>query len=112
MNSRIDQPPTEGVQLKGTGMAEPVRHRVVVTNPNGLHLRPATRFAQAARKYSARIEVRTQDKQADGKSAMELVFLIAMPGTELILEIEGDDAAKAAQELIPILADAGEEEAL
>jgi len=88
----------------------PIKHCVVVANPNGLHMRPATRFAQAARKFQARIEVRHEDKCADGKSAMELVFLIAMPGAELSVEVEGDDAEEAVDILLGILTDPGGED--
>lgn len=88
----------------------PIKECATVANPNGLHMRPATRFAQAARKFQARIEVCHEDKKADGKSAMELVFLIAMPGAELYVEAEGEDAEEAIRTLIEVLADPGGDE--
>jgi len=91
-------------------ITEPIRQSVVVANPNGLHMRPATRFAQAARKFRAKIEVIHEDKRADGKSAMELVFLIAMPGAELWIEVDGDDAEIAVEALLGLLADPGGDE--
>lgn len=88
----------------------PITRCVTVANPNGLHMRPATRFAQAARKFRATVEVRHDEKRADGKSAMELVFLIAMPGAELTITVEGDDAPTALETLIEILTDPGTDE--
>ena len=89
-----------------------LRQSVVVANPNGLHMRPATRFAQQARGLPHRVTVCHGDKCADGKSSLDLLMLIAMPGAELWIEIEGDDssdAAAAIRTLCDILAAPGDE---
>jgi phosphotransferase system HPr (HPr) family protein len=88
------------------------RQSVVVANPNGLHMRPATRFAQHARVLPHRVTVCHGDKRADGKSSLDLLMLIAMPGAELWIEIEGDDssdAAAAIRTLCDILAAPGDD---
>ena len=89
-----------------------LRQSVVVSNPNGLHMRPATRFAQQARVLPQRVTVCHGDKCADGKSSLDLLMLIAMPGAELWIEIEGDDssdAAAAIRTLCDILAAPGDD---
>lgn len=89
-----------------------LRQSVVVANPNGLHMRPATRFAQQARVLPQRVTVCHGDKCADGKSSLDLLMLIAMPGAELWIEIEGDDssdAAAAIRTLCDILAAPGDD---
>lgn len=88
---------------------EPMRRSVVVANPNGLHMRPATAFAQSARAFRAVVTVWNGDKRADGKSSLDLLLLTALPGVELVLEVDGDDAAAAIDRLTDILASPGEE---
>jgi len=82
----------------------PVRTTVVVANPNGLHMRPATAFAQAARTYRAAVTVYNGDRRADGKSSLDLILLIAESGAQLVLELDGDDAAIALEPLAALLA--------
>jgi len=89
----------------------PLRRRAVVNNPNGLHLRPATRFAQQARVLPQRVTVFHGEKRADGKSSLDLLMLIAMPGAELWVELDGDeaDADEAIRALCDILAAPGDD---
>lgn len=86
----------------------PLRRTVRVANPNGLHMRPATLFAQAARLYRAAVTVCHGEKRADGKSSLDLLLLIAEPGVELVLEVDGDDAAEAIGPLAELLGSPGE----
>lgn len=86
----------------------PIRRSVTVVNPLGLHMRPATAFALAARGYSSSITVWNGDRRADGKSSLDLILLVALPGAELILEIDGDDAGTAVEPLYEILASSGD----
>jgi phosphocarrier protein HPr len=85
-----------------------LRRTVTVANPAGLHMRPATVFAKAARDYQSCVTVWCGDKRADGKSSLDLILLIAMPGAELILEVDGDDAPTALERLAELLAHPGE----
>ena len=89
-------------------MTGPMRRSVVVANPNGLHMRPATAFAQAARAFRSAVTVWNGDRRADGKSSLDLLLLTALPGAELVLEADGDDAAAALDRLAGILTDPGE----
>jgi phosphotransferase system HPr (HPr) family protein len=86
-----------------------MRRTVTVANPNGLHMRPATLFALAARKYRAAVTVWNGDKRADGKSSLDLILLVALPGAELVLEVDGDDAAEALGPLADLLGSPGED---
>lgn len=94
--------PTLGAN--GMPAAGPLRRTVTVANPNGLHMRPATLFAQAARGFRAAVTVYNGPKRADGKSSLDLILLIAEVGTELVLEVDGEDAAAALDPLAAILA--------
>jgi phosphocarrier protein HPr len=88
----------------------PICRTIVVVNPRGLHLRIADRFARAAKNFAAAVRVRNGDSLADGKSPTDLIMLLAFQGTELILEVDGPDAATAVVPLADILADPGGED--
>lgn len=85
------------------------RTTVVVANPHGLHMRPAAAFARRAAAFRSAIRVANGGRVADGKSPLDLMMLVALPGAELTLETEGDDAALALETLAALLGSAGEE---
>lgn len=95
----------------GTMSGEPLRRTVVIRNPQGLHFRPAADFAQRAAAYQAEVTVSRGDRQANGKSMIDLIMLTAEAGMEVHLEIVGPDAAKALDVLAAVLAAVTEDEA-
>lgn len=81
-----------------------VRRTVTMGNaPDGLHMRPAMAFAKLARGFRCAVTLRHGDRTADGRSPTDLLMLIALPGDELELLLEGDDADIAADPLLAIL---------
>jgi phosphocarrier protein HPr len=85
-----------------------VRRTVVVVNPNGLHMRPATTFAQLAAAVACDITVWAGEKRANGKSLWDLIGLCALRGTELTVEADGPDAEAAIGQFIDVLASPGD----
>ena len=86
-----------------------IRRIVVVANPPlGLHLRPATAFAKLVRGLKCHVTLTHGDRRADGRSAFDLLGLLAPPGTELVLEVEGEDADIAVEPLCEILTSEGD----
>jgi phosphocarrier protein HPr len=79
---------------------ETLRRVVVITNPQGLHMRPATAFAQLAGQFDCAVTVSRGGLPADGKSVLSLLLLVAEAGTELELTVSGRDAHQA----LPMLA--------
>jgi phosphocarrier protein HPr len=88
---------------------EPLRRVVTVANPQGLHMRPAAAFAKAARQYQSTVTVSREDRSVNGKSQIDLLLLAAEPGAQLTLEVSGDDATRALDELGAILESVFEE---
>ena len=70
----------------------PLRRSVVVQNPNGLHMRPAAELAKCARQWNGTTTLYLGEQSADGTSPSELMMLMAMPGAELTLEVDGPEA--------------------
>lgn len=81
-----------------------MRKRVIIANPQGLHLRPAMAFARLAQKFQAAVKVMKGETSVNGKSLIDLMLLAAEQGTELIVEVDGDDAQTALPVLAEILA--------
>jgi phosphotransferase system HPr (HPr) family protein len=85
-------PAERSVEVRVEDAAKAVVRVVRITNQEGLHARPADKFATLARKYKASIWVSNSREKVDGKSPMQLVLLEATKGTELLIEAAGSDA--------------------
>ena len=85
--------------------------QLLVIDPSGLHARPAARFVQAASRFSSRIVVRENGREADAKSLIALLGLTIRPSSEITLAADGPDADEAlaalAAELAPYVSPAG-----
>jgi phosphocarrier protein HPr len=84
-----------------------LRRKVIVRDPLGFHMRPLTVFAQRAGQFRCSVTVAKEDQRVNGKSPLELMLLAAQQGTELELEVAGEDAEKAIDVLAELLATPG-----
>jgi phosphocarrier protein HPr len=80
-----------------------IRKTLKVKNKQGLHARPAALFVQVANKFDSRITLKREEEEVNGKSIMGILMLGAEQGTEVLLEVEGDDASDALAELERVL---------
>lgn len=88
----------------GTESNGPMRMAVRIANPQGLHIRPAAAFAEAAQRFQSVVTVYNGETGVDGKVWVDLLLLAAECGTELIVEARGPDAADALPVLTGLLA--------
>lgn len=79
--------------------------RVVVRNPQGMHLRPATEFARRAAATGCRVRVRTEGGDANGASVLELAMLGIAHGASLEITTEGAGADAALRDLVALVND-------
>jgi phosphocarrier protein HPr len=89
---------------------EPLRQTVVVTNPQGFHMRPMAAFAQTASRFESSVKVLREGQSVNGKSILDLMLLAAAQGTELTLEVAGPDAGAALEALVAVLKTLPEED--
>jgi len=87
-----------------------LERKIKISNSNGMHARPATKFAEIANKYNSEIHVKAKGKAVDGKSVIELLTLGAENGTEMLLCAKGIDAAEALDALEGLVKSKFEEE--
>lgn len=66
-----------------------------ILNVDGLHARPATRFAKTANQFASEIRVTAKHKEVNGKSVIELLTLGAERGTDIRITVSGPDAHEA-----------------
>jgi len=90
---------------------EPLHKKVLITNPQGFHMRPAAAFATRAKQFPGDVHVVKDDQRVDGKSVLELLCLAALPGSELTIEVSGPDAGPALDALVEIVNTPAEEPA-
>jgi phosphotransferase system HPr (HPr) family protein len=76
-----------------------VVEEIVVSDPLGIHARPAAALAIAVGKSGARVTLRYGAKSADAKSLVQLLSLGATARSSVTAEIEGEDDAIAAAQL-------------
>lgn len=76
-----------------------VKKKMVIKNKQGLHARPAALFVQIANKFDSVITVKKGTDVVNGKSIMGILMLGAEKGTEIFVEVDGDDAHLAIVEL-------------
>lgn len=71
----------------------------MVTNPQGLHLRPADAFVRLAQQYPCQVELVKDGERVNGKSVISLLMLGAECGSVIVIETQGPDAELALQAL-------------
>ena len=78
--------------------------KYVITDPLGMHARPAGMLVKAVTPYASKITVTAPTGTADAKRLMALMRLAAKQGHELTVTVEGADEEKAAAELQAFMA--------
>lgn len=91
-------------------MSEVLSQRVIVSNAQGLHARPANVFARQASQFEARIDLVRGSERVDGKSILSILTLGAEQGSELSIEANGPDAQAAIAVLVKLVEGGFEEE--
>jgi phosphotransferase system HPr (HPr) family protein len=79
------------------------RAELVVTNPSGLHARPAAKFVETAKRFESTLSVEKDGRRGNGKSLVSLLKLGISKDSRIVLEAEGSDADAAVEELTRLL---------
>ena len=81
----------------------PMQRTVIVSNPQGLHMRPSAAFVELAGRFQTDVTVTHNGTCVNGKSIWDLLTLAAEVGSELTLEADGPDAPAALDALAGLL---------
>ena len=82
-----------------------IRKQVTIVNKLGLHARAAAKLVTCASRFQSQILLERDGQRVNGKSIMGVMMLAASKGTELTLELEGDDAEPALAALEALIAE-------
>jgi phosphocarrier protein len=78
---------------------------VTIVNRKGLHARASAKFVKCAETFDAEVKVTRDGQSVGGTSIMGLMMLAAGPGTCILIEAEGTDAAGALSALVALVED-------
>lgn len=81
------------------------RQTFTITNPHGLHMRPAMAFVEVANRCPGTVTITRPgtDAPVNGRSILGLLSLGAEQGTEVLIEVSGPDAEQTIKSLVEVL---------
>ena len=82
-----------------------VSRTLTVTNPSGLHLRPAGVLSQTAMKFKSDVIIECGEKRIVAKSVLNVMAAGIKCGTEINVICVGEDEAEALETLAQAIAD-------
>ena len=71
--------------------------KFTVTDPLGIHARPAGILVKEAKKFSSKITVWKGDKSCDMSKLVALIGLAVKQNDDITAQVEGDDEAACAE---------------
>ncbi|NIZ19371.1 HPr family phosphocarrier protein [Entomospira culicis] len=77
---------------------------VKIENKEGLHARPASMIMQCASEFDSSVYLVVHQERVNAKSIMSLIGVSALYGSEVTLEIDGEDEAQAEEALKAVFA--------
>jgi len=77
--------------------------KVSICNRKGLHARASAKFVQTVEKFDAEVRVTRGGETVGGTSIMGLMMLAATPGTSIIIEATGNEAAQVIDALTALI---------
>jgi phosphocarrier protein HPr len=75
-----------------------------IVNKKGLHARASAKFVQTVEQFDVDVRVTRGGETVGGDSIMGLMMLSAAPGTSILVEASGPDAAAAVDALAALIA--------
>lgn len=82
-----------------------IRQSVIITNPTGLHLRPAGIFCNVASRYRCRVTFEYDETTANAKSVLSVLGACIKKGDEITLVCDGEDEEEAMEAMLEAIHD-------
>ena len=76
---------------------------VAFSNPRGFHLRPAGKFARAAKAYSGKVTLVVKRREVEADSASRILALGIAPGDTIRVRVEGENETDTLSSLAALL---------
>jgi phosphocarrier protein len=80
-----------------------VSQKIVVNNPQGLHMRPAGVFAKGVAKFASDVNIVFNGKTTNGKSLLNIIGACIKCGNEIEIQCDGPDEEEALKTAIELI---------
>ncbi|MCZ6578524.1 MAG: HPr family phosphocarrier protein [Gammaproteobacteria bacterium] len=87
-----------------------ISQKLTIINKLGLHARAASKLVNRASQFESEVFIDKQGNRINAKSIMGVMMLAASKGTEILLEVDGDDEQDCMKALVHLI-DSGIDEA-
>jgi phosphocarrier protein len=82
-----------------------IRANVTISNKLGLHARASAKFTKLAGTFRSDVSISRGDRSVNAKSIMGVMMLAAGLGSEVQMEVSGDDERSALDALLALVND-------
>ena len=82
-----------------------IRTCITISNKLGLHARASAKLTKLAGSFRSEVHLSRGGRRINAKSIMGVMMLAAGMGSEVELEIEGEDEERALQAIVALFAD-------
>ena len=74
-----------------------IRRELTISNRLGLHARATAKLVQLLSTFRCQATLEARSREVNAKSIMGVMLLAAGPGSQVILQVDGEDAEAAAE---------------
>ena len=80
-----------------------ISQTLIIINKLGLHARAASKLVNLAGQFESDIFIDKQGNRVNAKSIMGVMMLAASKGTEVVLEVDGNDEEACMEALVVLI---------
>lgn len=80
-----------------------ITQKMMITNAEGLHMRPAGVFAKEMGAFQCRVTIVFDGKRINGKSLLNIISACIKCGSEISIECDGSDEQQAIAKAIQLI---------
>ena len=80
-----------------------IKTLITISNKLGLHARASAKLTKLAGSFRSEVFLTRNDRRVNAKSIMGVMMLAAGLGSEVELEVDGEDEAAATQALVDLI---------
>ncbi len=80
-----------------------IQRQITIINKLGLHARAASKLVNLCSRYASEVFLERNGNRVNAKSIMGVMMLAASQGSQLMLEVDGEDEQACADDLVALI---------
>ena len=80
-----------------------ITQNITIINKLGLHARAASKLVNLASQFGSNVTLQNKGNNVNAKSIMGVMMLAASKGTEMVLEVEGEDEEDCSRAIVELI---------